>query len=88
MGGGRGEPAIYSRRRKPPSRLGVAERAHGLLAEDIESSERGAATLRAFRAEIELLCRAVGVLDIHDLTTDDLATLDSELAAHTAIRHA
>ena len=52
------------------------------------SSERGVATLRAFRAEIELLCRAVGVLDIHDLTTDDLATLDSELAAHTAIRHA
>ena len=56
---------------------------------DVElSSERGAATLRAFRAEIELLCGAVGVLDIHDLTTDDLATLDSELAAHTAIRHA
>ena len=53
-----------------------------------KSSERGAAILRAFREELELLCRAIGVEDIHDLTTDYLVTLDSEIAAHTSIRHA
>ena len=70
--------------------VGIATQRPDLEARfDVElSSERGATTLRAFRAEIELLCRAVGVVDIHDLTTDDLATLDSELSAHTSIRHA
>ena len=53
-----------------------------------QSSEKGVATFRAFREEIELLCRAVGVADIHELTTEHLATLDSEIAAHTSIRHA
>ena len=53
-----------------------------------ESSEKGVRTFQAFREEIELLCRAVGVADIHELTTEHLATLDSELAAHTSIRHA
>ena len=52
------------------------------------STERGAATFRAFREELELLCRAIGVEDIHDLTTDYLVTLDSEIAAHTSIKHA
>jgi glutamate synthase domain-containing protein 2 len=52
------------------------------------STARGAATLRAFREEIALLCRAIGVADVHDLTTEDLATLDSEIAGHTSIRHA
>ncbi len=32
--------------------------------------------------------RAVGIADIHELTTEHLATLDSEIAAHTGIRHA
>ena len=53
-----------------------------------ESSEKGVRTFQAFREEIELLCRAVGVADIHELTTEHLATLDSEIAAHTSIRHA
>ena len=53
-----------------------------------ESSEKGMRTFQAFREEIELLCRAVGVADIHELTTEHLATLDSEIAAHTSIRHA
>ena len=44
--------------------------------------------MRAFREELELLCRAIGVEDIHDLTTDYLVTLDSEIAAHTSIQHA
>ena len=53
-----------------------------------ESSEKGVRTFQAFREEIELLCRAVGVADIHEPTTEHLATLDSEIAAHTSIRHA
>ena len=40
------------------------------------------------RDELLLLARATGVANIHDLDTDDLATLDSEIAAHTDIRHA
>ena len=52
------------------------------------STEKGAATFRAFREELELLCRAIGVEDIHELTTDYLVTLDSEIAAHTSIKHA
>lgn len=52
------------------------------------STERGAATFRAIRQEIELLGRAIGVTDIHDLRVTDLATLDSEIATHTDIAHA
>jgi len=56
---------------------------------DIElSAERGVSTLGAMRDELMLLARATGVSNIHDLDIDDLATLDSELAAHTDIRHA
>ena len=56
---------------------------------DIErSSERGVATFAAMREELELILRAVGVSDVHDLAIEDLATLDSEIAAHTNIRHA
>ena len=70
--------------------VGIATQRADLEARfDIEqSSERGLRTFEAFREEIELLCRAVGVADIHDLTTSHLATLDSEIAAHTSIRHA
>lgn len=53
-----------------------------------QSSGRGVATFRAFEAELGMLCRAIGVSDVHALSIDDLATLDSEIAAHTAIRHA
>ena len=56
---------------------------------DIEqSTARGIATFEAFAQEIRLLCRAAGVADVHDFVVDDLVTLDSEVAAHTAIRHA
>ena len=56
---------------------------------DIElSAERGVRTLGAMRDELMLLVRATGISNIHDLDIDDLATLDSELAAHTDIRHA
>lgn len=52
------------------------------------STERGAATFRAIRREIELLGRAVGVADIHDLRVADLATLDGEISNHTDVAHA
>jgi len=52
------------------------------------STERGVATFRALRSEVELLARAIGVADVHDLRPTDLATLDSEVSAHTDIRHA
>ncbi len=70
--------------------VGIATQRADLEARfDIEqSSERGLRTFEAFREEIELLCRAVGVADVHELTTSHLATLDSEIAAHTSIRHA
>ena len=70
--------------------VGIATQRADLEARfDVEqSTEQGAETFAAFREEIELLCRAVGVADVHDLTTAHLATLDSEIAAHTSIRHA
>ena len=70
--------------------VGIATQRADLEARfDIEqSADEGARTFRSFREEIELLCRAVGVADIHDLTTSHLATLDSEIAAHTSIGHA
>jgi len=52
------------------------------------STERGVRTWKALRQEIEFIGRAVGVTDIHQLTVDDLATLDSEISGHTDIRHA
>ena len=52
------------------------------------STALGVATFRAFEQELRMLCRAIGVADVHALGVDDLATLDSELAAHAAIRHA
>ncbi|MDA0815272.1 MAG: glutamate synthase-related protein [Chloroflexi bacterium] len=52
------------------------------------STERGVATFEALRLELELMARAVGVSDIHDLTPADLATVDSEISAHTDIAHA
>ena len=51
------------------------------------SAERGVRTLGAMRDELMLLARSTGVSNLHDLV-DDLATLDSEIAAHTDIRHA
>lgn len=52
------------------------------------STERGVNTFRALRRELELVGRAVGVTDIHELAPTDLATLSSEVAAHTDVRHA
>ncbi|MDA0365893.1 MAG: glutamate synthase-related protein [Chloroflexi bacterium] len=53
-----------------------------------QSAERGSARLGALRDEIAMLLRAIGVADVRSLTVDDLATLDSEIASHTRIRHA
>ncbi len=70
--------------------VGIATQRADLEARfDIElSTDRGLRTLGAMRDELLLLARATGVANIHDLDTDDLATLDSEIAAHTDIRHA
>lgn len=52
------------------------------------SADRGANVLDAMRQELELLCRAIGVSGIHDLTPQHLATLDSELSAYAGLAHA
>ncbi len=52
------------------------------------STEQGIRTWDALRQELELIGRAVGVSDIHQLGVDDLATLDSEISGHTDVRHA
>jgi len=52
------------------------------------SAERGSATFGVLRDQVEMLCRAMGVADVGDLSVADLATLDSEIAGHTGIRHA
>lgn len=53
-----------------------------------DSAERGTARLGGLRDEIAMLVRAVGLADVRSLSLDDLATLDSEIATHTRIRHA
>jgi glutamate synthase domain-containing protein 2/nitrite reductase/ring-hydroxylating ferredoxin subunit len=70
--------------------VGIATQREELEARfDIDlSTERGVHTLGAIREELTLLARATGVASIHDLDLEDLATLDSEIAAHTDIRHA
>jgi glutamate synthase domain-containing protein 2/nitrite reductase/ring-hydroxylating ferredoxin subunit len=70
--------------------VGIATQRKDLEARlDVDlSTERGMRTLGAMRDELLLLARATGVSNIHDLDVDDLATLDSEIAAHTDIRHA
>lgn len=70
--------------------VGIATQREDLEARfDVDlSSERGVRTLGAMRDELLLLARASGVANIHDLGVEDLATLDSEISAHTAIRHA
>lgn len=70
--------------------VGIATQRDDLEARfDVEqSTERGVKSFEAMADEIRMLCRAVGVADVHDLTIEDLVTLDSEIAGHTAIRHA
>ncbi len=52
------------------------------------SAARGLASFRAFAEELRLLCRAIGVSDIHELAPSDLATLDPALAQYAGIEHA
>lgn len=52
------------------------------------STANGLRTWGALRQELELIGRAVGVSDIHQLNVDDIATLSSEISGHTDIRHA
>lgn len=51
-------------------------------------AQRVANYLNAIGSELRTFARASGHSDIHDLSTDDLCTVDSEIAAHTGIRHA
>lgn len=56
---------------------------------DVEAgAQRVANYLNAIGSELRTFARASGHSDIHDLSTDDLCTVDSEIAAHTGIRHA
>ena len=52
------------------------------------AAESGVNTLMGMRTEMEMLCRAMGVANVHALRPTDLATLSSEISAHTDIQHA
>jgi glutamate synthase domain-containing protein 2/nitrite reductase/ring-hydroxylating ferredoxin subunit len=70
--------------------VGIATQREELIERfDVErSSERGINIFRAFCEEIELLARAIGVADVHELQMEHLATLSSELSIHAGIAHA
>lgn len=56
---------------------------------DVEAgAKRVANYLNALKSELKSFARASGHADIHDMSKDDLCTIDSDIAAHTGIRHA
>ena len=56
---------------------------------DVEAgSKRVANYLNALKSELRSFARTSGHSDIHDMSKDDLCTLDSDIAEATGIRHA
>ena len=51
-------------------------------------AKRVANYLNALKSELRSFARASGHADIHDMSKNDLCTIDSDIAAHTGIRHA
>ena len=53
-----------------------------------KGAQRVANYLNVLSGELRTFCRITGHTDVHELTTDDLCTTDSEIAAGTGIKHA
>ncbi len=70
--------------------VGIATQRDNLRARfNIEvSAKRMANFLEATETEFADFCRMMGHRSIHDLSIDDVVTLDADLAAHTIIPHA
>jgi glutamate synthase domain-containing protein 2/rubredoxin len=70
--------------------VGIATQDPGLRARfDVDEAARGLANfLRVSTEELREFARLTGHARVHDLSVRDLATTNSEISAHTSIRHA
>ena len=53
-----------------------------------KAAQRVANYLNVTSEELRSFCRVTGHRDIHEMSVDDLCTIDSEIAQATGIRHA
>jgi glutamate synthase domain-containing protein 2/rubredoxin len=70
--------------------VGIATQDPALRARfDVDDASRGLANfLRVSTEELQDFARLTGHSSVHDLSVDDLVTTNSEISAHTSIRHA